>query len=153
MDRATVVSIKTGKRRSEPIGTEQIDFDNSGSSSSSVETLHITHSTEFAISFSEERATVAGGQGSVGLIGFADISGSLQQTLRTHHSVGVTSTFTVERISEIQIPPRKHVRVTLAWKRIWQDGIVDLRTKQGAEVAVPYSLTVDLGFDKKTIDV
>jgi hypothetical protein len=153
MDRATVVSITTGKRRSETIGTERTDFDNSGSSSSSVETLHITHSTEFAIAFSEEKARVAGGQSSVGLIGFADISGRLEQTLRAHHSVGVKSTFTVERTSQIQVPARTHVRVTLTWKRIWQDGIVNLRTKSGTDVAVPYSLTVDIGFDKKTVDV
>ncbi len=70
-----------------------------------------------------------------------------------HHSVGVKSTFTVQRMSEIRVPARKHVRVTLTWKRIWQDGIVNLRTTQGVDVAVPYSLTVDLGFDKKTDDV
>jgi hypothetical protein len=153
MDRATVASIAAGERRAEPMGTEQIDFDNSNSSSSSVETLHITHSTEFAISFDQERATTAGARTSVTLLGFAAISGSLQQTLRSHHSVGVKSTFTVQRISEIRVPARKHVRVTLTWKRIWQDGIVNLRTTQGVDVAVPYSLTVDLGFDKKTDDV
>ncbi len=135
------------------MGTEQIDFDNSNSSSSSVETLHITHSTEFAISFDQERATAAGAGTSVTLLGFAAVSGGLQQTLRSHHSVGVKSTFTVQRISEIRVPARKHVRVTLTWKRIWQDGIVNLRTTQGVDVAVPYSLTVDLGFDKKTDDV
>jgi hypothetical protein len=153
MDGATLASIEAGGRRAEAIGTEQIDFDNSKSSSSSVETLHITHSTEFAMRFDQERATLSGGGASVALIGFAGISGSLQQTLRSHHSVGVTSTFTVQRISEIQVPARKHVRVTLTWKRIWQDGVVKMRTTSGVKVAVPYSMTVDLGFDKKTVDV
>jgi hypothetical protein len=153
MDGATIASIAAGKRRAEAMGTEQIDFDNSNSSSSSVETLHITHSTEFAMRFDQERATLSGGGASVGLIGFAGISGGLQQTLRSHHSVGVTSTFTVQRISEIQVPARKHVRVTLTWKRIWQNGVVNMRTTSGVKVAVPYSMTVDLGFDKKTVDV
>jgi hypothetical protein len=153
MKGAVVASIAAGKRRAEPIGSEDTEYDNSESSSSSVETLHITHSTEFAMHLEEEKATVGGGGGSVALIGFANISGSLQQTLRRHHSVGVTSTFTVERTSQITVPAHKHVRVTLNWKRIWQDGVVNLRTTAGAQVAVPYSMTVDLSFDKKTVDV
>jgi len=153
MERATVTGITSGKRRSEPIGTEVINFDNSNSSSSSVETLHITHSTEFAISFDEERATMAGAGTTVSIVGFGGIEGNVQQTLRRHHSVGVTSTFTVQRISEVTVPAHKHVRVTLSWKRIWQDGIVNLTTRGGLEIAMPYALTVDLSFDKKTDDV
>jgi hypothetical protein len=150
---AVVASISAGKRRAEPIGNEHTDYDNSESSSSSVETLHITHSTEFAMHLDEDKATVTGGGGSVAMVGFANISGSLQQTLRKHHSVGVTSTISVERTSQITVPAHKHVRVTLKWKRIWQDGIVNLRTTTGVQIAVPYSMTVDLSFDKKTRDL
>ncbi len=51
------------------------------------------------------------------------------------------------------MPPRKHVRVTLAWKRVWQDGVIKLSTRAGEQIELPYSMTVDLSFDKKTVDL
>ncbi len=150
---AVVVRVLPGKRRVEPIGRDQTDFDNSGSASTSVETLHITHATEFEMLLDEDTATTSSGGGSVALIGLADISGQIQQELRRHHSVRVSSTFTMERTSELQVPAHTHVRILLDWKRIWQDGVIELRTRNRDQVELPYSLTVGLDFDKTTLDV
>ncbi len=151
---ATIVSIEAGKRRAEPIGSDPpTNYDRSQTSSSSTETLHITHSTQFAMRIFEESATLTGGGGSVALMGFAGISGTLEQRLLKHYSVDVTSTLTFERMSQMEVPAGKHVRVTLSWKRIWQDGVVSLRTRSGSQVVVPYSLTVDLSYDQKVVDV
>jgi hypothetical protein len=149
---ARILRITTGERRSEPIGTQVTEYDNSGSSSSSVETLHISHTTEFVLQFLPEKATVSGGGAAIGLAGLANIQGSLQQTVRAHHSVAVKSTFTVERTSEIQVAPHKHVRVILSWKRYWQDGVVTLASQHDRD-DLPYAMKVDLGFHNKTIDV
>lgn len=149
----TVSGFSSGKRRTEPIGTDSTDFDNSESFSSSVETLHISHTTAIEVQLDEEAATLTGGGGSVALIGLADFSGKLEQQLRRHHSVGMSSTLNFQRTSEIHVPPRKHVRVTLAWKRVWQDGVIKLSTRAGEQIELPYSMTVDLSFDKKTVDL
>jgi hypothetical protein len=105
------------------------------------------------MNFDTDAATQADGGGSVRLIGFADLSGTLQRSLRTRYAVGLTSTLTHERTSQIQIPPHKHVRVTLYWKRIWEKGIIELHTKAGPRVELPYAITVGLSFDKTTQDV
>lgn len=87
------------------------------------------------------------------LLHFPSVEGQLQNTLRSQYSVQATSTFSVERTSKITILPQTQVRVTFNWKRVWQDGTINLRTSQGADVALPYSITVDLSFDKTTVDV
>ena len=153
LQRATVVGVEPGSRRSEGIGTETYDFDNSGSSSTSEEMLQITNETQFVMVIDGERSSVKGGNSTFGITHFASIEGQVQNTLRNHYSVEATSKLTVERSTRISIPPRTHVRVTLNWKRVWQDGVINLRPPSGHAVAVPYSVTVDLSFDKKTVDV
>ena len=152
-NRAFVLNVQAGRRRLEPIGSEAYDFDNKGSSSTSEETLEITNTTEFVMTFEKESATVKGGKGSVNVLNFASLEGDLESTLRRQYSIQATSTLSVQRTSRITIPPRTHVRVTFNWKRVWQDGTISVRTANGLEVALPYSITVDLSFDKTTQDI
>lgn len=140
-------------RRLEEIGTTQSDFDNSGSSATSVETLRISNSTQFVLKFDTARATLRSGKSSVSLLDFAKIEGQLQSTLRTEYSLSEKTALTVERTSQINIPAQAHVRVLLSWKRIWQDGVIVVRARSGVDVLVPYSVTVDLIFDKTLTDI
>jgi hypothetical protein len=153
MDRSHVLGIDMGQRRVEPMGSEQHDFDNSKSSTTSVETLQISHTSQFEIRLDEDRATTKDGERSVSCVNMIKIIGQLQSNIRQAHSHSATSTLVVQRTSQISIPPRTHVRVIIHWKRIWQDGRLHLMADRGLELAIPYSVTTDLAFDKTTIDV
>jgi hypothetical protein len=147
------LSVVPGERRSEPSGVDTYDFDNSGSSSTSVQTLIAKHSSGFVMAFETERATERNGQASVGLLNFAQVEGLLRSTLRQQHSLQSTSTLYFEHTSQINIPARTHVQVRLNWRRIWQDGVINLTTRAGVGISLPYAVTVDLTFDAKHTDV
>jgi hypothetical protein len=147
------VEFPSATRRLEPIGTDQYDFDNSASSATSIETLRIFHSTQFILVFDIDHAVLRSGQSSVGIMDFARIQGRLQSSVMSHLSLTEQTTLTVERTSQINIPANAHVRVALQWKRVWQDGIVALRTRSGFDVEIPYSVTTDLVFDKTLTDI
>jgi hypothetical protein len=144
---------QSGQRRLEPLSPEQYDFDNSESSATSVETLRIFNSTQLVLKFDLSRATLRDGQSSVSILDFAKVQGQLKSKLLSQYSLTQQTTLTVERTSQINIPARAHVRVVLNWKRVWQDGIVVLRTRSGDDVEFPYSVTVDLIFDKTLTDI
>jgi Effector-associated domain 1 len=146
------IEFQSVTRRLEPIGTEQIDFDNSGSSATSVETLRTSYSTRFVLEFHTERATLRDGQIGVRLLDFARAEGRLESSLRDRYALSHQSTLTAERTSQVTIPARAHVRVILNWKRVWQDGLLVLHT-DGGDVYLPYSVTVDLMFDKTLTDI
>lgn len=140
-------------RRLELIGAEQYDFDNSESSATSVETLRIFNSTQFILKFDTGNAVLRGGQSAIGILDFAKIQGQLQSNLLSQYSLSEQTTLTVERTSQINIPAQAHVRVVVNWKRVWQDGVVILRTRSGVDVEIPYSITIDLIFDKTLTDI
>jgi hypothetical protein len=153
LQKARILSVEVGARRLEPIGSESYDFDNSGSSSTSEETIQLTNTTQFLMSFDVDNATTKGGNASVGLLHLISFEAELQNTLRKQYSMQATSTLSVQRTSRITIPANTHVRVTFNWKRVWQDGTIHIRPAGAPDVALPYSITVDLSFDKTTTDV
>jgi hypothetical protein len=142
-----------GKRRFEPDGDDTYDFDYSASSSTSVETLVARHTTEFLMTFHTEDAVERNGQGSVSLLNFVQVAGHLQSTLRQQHSLQLTSTMSFEHTSQISIPARTRVEVTLRWWRVWQDGVINLSTQADVDVTLPYSITIALKYDIKKTDV
>lgn len=73
--------------------------------------------------------------------------------MRQQNNIQATSTLSIERTSHQTIPPQTHVRITLYWKRIWQDGVIILRTVDGVRVSLPYSFTMQLDFSKKVEDI
>jgi Effector-associated domain 1 len=143
----------TGKRRPEELDTEVHDYNNSGSSATSVETLRIAHSAHLVFKFDTAHASLRSGEAGVSILDFAKLQGRLQSSLRTQYSLSQENTLTVERTSQVNVPARKHVQVTLKWKRIWQDGTIVIGLKSGHDLLIPYSVTVGLVFDKSTKDV
>jgi hypothetical protein len=118
-----------------------------------VETLKIAHTTQFVMMFNVEKAVVAEVRAETGVFDFAKIEAKLQGTVRQQHNIQATSTLSIERTSQQTIPPQTHVRITLYWKRIWQDGVIILRTVDGVRVSLPYSFTMQLDFSKKVEDI
>jgi Effector-associated domain 1 len=147
------INFHSDVRRVESLGTVENYFNNSGSSSASLETLRISKSTQFVLKFDVSRATFRNGGASVGLSDFAKIQGKLQSSLLSRFSLTETTTLTVERTSQVKIEAQAHVKVDLHWKCVWQDGIIALRTRSGLEVEIPYSVTVGLTFDQTLTDV
>lgn len=150
---AQVLSVVPGERRFEPDGDDTYEFDYSGSSSTSVETLVARHTTEFLMMFHTEDAVERNGQGSVSLFNLAQVAGRLQSAVRQQHSLQLTSTMSFEHTSQISIPARTRVEVTLRWWRVWQDGVINLSTQADVEVTLPYSITIALKYDIKKTDV
>ena len=144
---------RSGRRILEPRGTEEYNFDNSGSSATSVETLHISNSTQFILQFDTQSATLRAGQASIGFVDFARLEGQLQSALRSRFSLTERATLTVERTSQINVPAHAHVRVILSWKRVWEEGVVVLHTDSGHDVQLPYRMTVELTFDKTQTNI
>ena len=63
------------RRIPESAGTEEYNFDNSGSSATSVETLHISNSTQFILQFDTQNATLRTGEASIGFMDFGRRTG------------------------------------------------------------------------------
>lgn len=150
---AAVLRIDAGGRTTEILGDEVHEFDNSASSSTSVETLDIAHTSAVVIELSSARAQNVTGNAGIRILDFVNVQGTVDNALRARHSLSTTSSLTIRRTSQISIPARKHVRVTLHWKRIWEEGKVTLGNRGNPVAQIPYRLTVDLHFDKTTRDI
>jgi len=149
---STLIAVQPQTRRVENLHDETRDFDNSGSDSSSIEKLRISHTSAFGLELQTEHIKTAKGTLGTRVIGLANAVAQLEMSLRDRYKFALESTRTLEQVSEISIPERTHIRITLHWKRTWEDGVAILGQKTQPVAQIPYSVTVDLHYSKTTIN-
>jgi hypothetical protein len=153
LSNSRIVRIRETTRKEEPAGEESYDFGQSGTTASAVETIGLSHTTEWAVTIDTARARTTGGNAELRLVGVASVRGNIDATLTKKYSATWRQSISRQQSTAVTIPAGKRVRVTVRWKRIWQEGEVDLRTPTGTIVTLPFRVTIMLGFDKETVDL
>jgi hypothetical protein len=150
-----IAGIRETTRTEESIGEETRIFDQSQTTASAVETMGLSHTAEWASTVDTTRARTFGGSAglSIAILGIASLQGKMENSLSVRYSSSWKQSITREQSTAITIPAGKKVRVTVRWKRIWQEGVIVLRSPSGPRAYVPFRVTVMLAFDKETVDL
>jgi serine/threonine protein kinase len=151
--KADVIGHKGGTLRQEDHGDDVYTFDNSRSSSTSVETIHVAHTAKVEITIDLSKARSPGGQAGIRFLDFASIEGQIKSEIRMRHELALKEELVFDQTTAISIPASTHVRVVFHWKRVWQEGTVTLGQRGAALAEVPYAITIALRFDKETSDI
>lgn len=151
-DGPDIVSIHAEPQlRFETVGIEHRIFNNLGSDSDSTETLHISQVVNFHIQLQIEAEKVGRVEAQIGP-SWAAVKGFIEQRLLQRHGKSYDSTLGVEQTSTLIVPARRLVRVTLQWKRAWEDGTVIVGDPSRPQFVIPYHMTTALAYDKTTED-
>jgi hypothetical protein len=140
-------------RTEEPIGEEKRTFDQSRTTASSVETIGLSHTAEWTVTVDASEAQIVGGTGQLTLIGVGSVQGKIEASLTKKYSNSWKTATSRKQETNITVPAGKMVKVIVRWKRIWQEGEVHLRARDGTLVALPFRVTVGLSFDKEIVDI
>jgi hypothetical protein len=150
---ADVLRLTSVTQREEPHGESVHTFDNSGSSSTSVETIRVAHTARIEVAVHMDKAKTIGGNAGLKFLDVAAMQGRIQSEVLSKHSLDLKSELVFEQTTAINIPASTHVRVVFRWIRIWDEGIAVLGQRAEELAEVPYSVTIGLRFDKKTLDI
>jgi hypothetical protein len=77
----------------------------------------------------------------------------MENSLSVRYSPSWKQSITREQNTAISVPAGRKIKVTVRWKRIWQEGVIVLRHPSGPAAHVPFRVTVMLAFDKETVDL
>jgi serine/threonine protein kinase len=157
LKRPTLVRVSEAPtRRSEPIGDEVRIYDNSKSSSTSIETISISHETDVSASVDLTKTRAISGKAGVGFIDVVSAQASLGNDLARHYSLRIDTKLTTEQSTVVNIPAYTHVKIIFHWYRIRATGMLTIaeQARRSVEIAeVPFEITLSLVFDKETIDI
>ncbi|MEO0968749.1 MAG: hypothetical protein AAFX80_10515 [Cyanobacteria bacterium J06639_18] len=150
--------IETNKRSQEDFGIDERLIDNSMSQTTVMREILISKkwSRQYNISY-ENTSSVKGeiegkfGGGLLGLINL-NLKSVLEKSIKDHYSIseGTKLTFT-ERI-EVRVKEKTKSRIIFKWKRLWQDGYLQINTKNGEGYQIPFCILVGVTFDQMQID-
>jgi hypothetical protein len=147
---AHVEVIETGQYE-EPIGEEVRVIDNRQSAAGVVRNIKVSREWTRTVSIAAERATVNGASLAVGPA-WLNVKGSVEQQLHHTYSAEEQSTHVFAEELTLTVPESSRVRLVLAWKRIWQRGIVKVAQDDGTIYQVPYQVVVNVTFDQSQHD-
>jgi hypothetical protein len=150
---ARLIETRETSQREELIGEETRIFDQSQTKASAVETIGLSHTAEWGVTIDTNDARAFGGNAEVKILGVGSVGGSIERRLTETYSSKWKQSTSRQQTTSISIPAGGKVRVTVRWRRIWQQGVVTLENPAGARASVPFEVTIMLGFDKVTEDL
>ena len=157
LKRPTIVRVsEVPTRRSEPIGDEVRRFNNAKSSTTSTETIGVSHETDVSASVDLTKTRVLSGRADLSFINVVSAQASLENDLARHYSLQMDSKLTFDQSTVVNIPAYTDVKIIFHWYRILATGMLTIaeQARRLVEMAeVPFEITIGLGFDKETIDM
>jgi hypothetical protein len=143
---AQVLGVTETHRSEEPIGTETRRIDNTSGPARVTRTMRVTREWSRTVSLDHTSSDGTSTGAQVGPDWLA-LRTSVEQSLSQTYSVstGRREEF-VEEIS-VEVDPGTAVTVVLAWKRLWQHGVVHVLSG-GSPVEVPFRLAVGITYDQ-----
>ena len=150
--RNTKITITETIRTEEPIGEEVRTFDQSRTTASSEETISLSHTSEWTATVDTSKGMTVGGTGQAKVMGLGSVQGTIEANLTKRYLKTWKAATSRHQSTKVNVPAGRKVKVTVRWKRIWQEGKVTLRARDGSLVNVPFRVTVGLSFDKQTED-
>lgn len=149
----SVLGIRKTGEREEPHGENVYTFNNARSTSTSTETIQLTHTAKIEVSVDAGHSTTVGGTVGVKILDAAGIEGKVQREILAKRTLSMSKEISYSQKTEINIPASTHVRVRFRWQLIWEEGVVTVGRPGDPQAEVPYAITVRLRFDKDTEDV
>jgi hypothetical protein len=136
----------------ETLHVETRDFDNRGTSSTSVETFLVRQSHKIEVKLQYDQTISNSLKGELKLFGVLGAAQDISDQIRRSCSLDRASELTIEQTTAINVPARTLVRVEIHWKLVFGHGACVVEVS-GNTLNVPYSVTKRLRFDKKVHDV
>lgn len=146
-EQARTIEVREGSREDEVAYQDEILLDNSRGASpmkrKQTITREWTETLEIELENSETSEVTAKIGGDV-----ASLQAMAQNALKSTYRLSQTETKTFSDELEFEVPAGVRRRVILTFKRVWQHGVLELRSKEGEPATeVPYKLVVGLKFD------
>ena len=138
-------------RIEKPLGSEERAIDNSGSDTTITRSIKATKRWTQTCQLELEKSRVRGQGADVSVANLATLRRKLEETLREQYA----ATTQVEQVFEeevtVTVPPKTSVHLIMDWKRIIQQGYVQLRDSAGATVEVPFEVAVGVTLDQRQL--
>jgi hypothetical protein len=80
----------------------------------------------------------------------ASIQQAVTEALKESYSATEEKVESFEQSIDLTVPPHTLVLVTLSWKRIWQNGVVEI-SAQGDALRIPFRSLAGVAFDVRTV--
>ncbi|PZS32447.1 MAG: hypothetical protein DLM58_09790 [Pseudonocardiales bacterium] len=149
--RDMLIEVIEGRRESAPAFTEEFTLDNTRGRSNLKRTKSITHEWSTEIEVGE--STAATDESSVRLGGkVLDIGSVATNTLSSNYKVDKTESRTFSESVDFEVPPGTCRLVTLTFRHIWQLGEIRLTDDDGAQLDIPYKVSVGFELDVRQDD-
>jgi hypothetical protein len=149
--RLEVVGMVETMRIEQPMGAEQRVIDNAQSETTITRTLRATKRWTQSCQLEIEKSRVNGQTVDVSVPNVASLRASLEHTLRERYSTSVESEQIFEEEVAVTVPPRSRVELVMEWKRIVQQGYIELQDTDGVTLEVPFEAAVGVTFDQRQI--
>lgn len=135
------------RRTQEPIGEESFSIDNRKAKTSVERVRAVSQEWSRTGSIAFDEARTADGGVAIGP-NWLSLRTTLQQVFQQTYSVETTQKHTVTEQLTVTVPAGASVRVLVAWKLIWQQGVVRFEDQNGQIVEIPYKVAISLTFDQ-----
>jgi hypothetical protein len=149
----SVVQIIETERRSEPLGIETREIDNSQSEIQVTRRFTVSREYSSAYTVDYEKTTGANGDLSFSVAGLSGIKVNLEKKIAEKYSISNSQKRTYTEEITLTIPAKKRVSIRLNWKQIWQYGIIRLQSKENVSIQIPFKVNLEPTFDQQQIDM
>ena len=142
---AQILGVTETHRSEEPIGTETRRIDNTGPARVT-RTMRVTREWSRTVSLDHTSSDGTSTGAQVGPDWLA-LRTSVEQSLSQTYSVSTGSREEFVEEIGVEVEPGTAVTVVLAWKRLWQHGVVHVLSR-GSQVEVSFRLAAGITFDQ-----
>lgn len=142
-----VLKIRETGTTYESDGNEIRMIDNSKGNGTVRRKLMVSREWKKTISYSETESTRAGIRGEISAY-FATLKLSLDKTLESKYNISKEETRLFSEEIDIEIMPHSKIVLKIDWKRIWQNGIIEVSNRSGEVEELPYKVSKGVTFDQ-----
>jgi hypothetical protein len=147
----TIVGVVETARVEQPLGSEERTIDNSDSDTTITRSIKATKRWTQTCQLEIDQSRVSGQSADVNLANLATLRLKLETTVREQYSTATQVEQIFEEEVTVTVPPKTSVRLIMDWKRITQQGYVQLRDSAGVTVEVPFDVAVGVTFDQRQL--
>jgi hypothetical protein len=144
-----ITVVETG-RAEESMGDERRTIDNSGPAQST-RRIKVTKRWLRKYEVSGEETKSKKGGASLPKVLIVELSGEAEKAVKRTYALSEEEEQTFEEELELSVPPHTVVTLVLSWKRVWQEGHVEIVEDDGSAHLVPFKIVAGVTFDQQAL--
>jgi hypothetical protein len=148
----SVVDVVETERSEEVIGDDRRLIDNLKSSTKVTRKFALTKEWSRTYSIEYEKSHTDRNELNIAIPDIGGLRASAEHGLRKKYAMSEEAKETYVEEIESEVPAFTKLSLVFRWKRIWQHGVVQLKTSKGDEIRVPYKIVVGVTFDQFQTD-